>query len=355
MLSDEYLCKLNLKGVKMIRHEQLDDLPVKRNLALIVLAVLAHGYLLFGLPALMQASALYLLLLPLALLLVITNGVLVHEAIHGLVWPSSRGNEFVGRLCGVLVGVCFDLQRYDHIQHHVHSSTEKNSPDVKVVTKSGAVRIGRLQHLYRCTIGLFISEFYFNLVTCYRSKQTIRELRCAPDGDVNESSGQMAMRQVLQKGRLRQVRIDGAWIWAVHLVSLYCFRNHLWLFAAIFLSRAALLTTLDSFAHFKTPVNARWFAKNIRLPRLIEKWIFMNFNLHGVHHIFPDQSWITLPTLRDHNAMGIQFRYHQGLFAALADKFAMPKYVSEFPTSYQAFDDIAEATPANRDSETVAQ
>jgi fatty acid desaturase len=355
MLKDEHLCQLNLKGVKMIRHDQLDELPIKRNLLLIVLAVVGHVYLFFGLPALMQESALFLLLLPITLLLVITNGVLVHEAIHGLVWPSSRGNEFVGRLCGILVGVCFDLQRYDHIQHHVHSSTEKNSPDVKVITNNSAVRIGRLRHHYQCTVGLFISEFYFNLVTCFRSQKTIRTLRCSLEGDANESSGQLAMRQILQKGRLRQVRVDGAWIWMVHLVSVYCFRDHLWLFAAIFFARAGLLTTLDSFAHFKTPVNSRWFAKNIRLPLLIEKWIFMNFNLHGVHHVFPDQSWVELPVLRDRNSMGIQFSYHQGLIGALADKFAMPKYVREFPSSTKAFEDIPDEADAIAAARTLKQ
>lgn len=345
MLTDEHICRLDLKRVKMIRHDEFDDLPLKRNLLLVALAVAAHGYLLFWLPSLMAMSPLFLLVLPMALLLVITNGVLVHEAIHGLAWPGRRGNEFVGRLCGILVGVCFDLQRYDHIQHHVHSSTARNAADVKVIGTGGA-RVGRLRYLYGCTFGLFLSEFYFNLVTCFRSEQTLRRLRCAPQGSALESSSQIAMRQVLQKGRLRQVRVDGLWIWAIHLGSLYCFRNEIWLFLAILLARAAILTTLDSFAHFKTPVNARWFAKNIRLPSAIEKWVFMNFNLHGVHHIFPDQSWVRLPELRDVNPMGIRFSYHQGLIGALADKFAPPKYVQAFPEGLHSFEAIAATDPA---------
>lgn len=342
MLNDQDILGFDLKGVKMIRRERLDELPALTNLFLVALAVLAHLYLLFLLPSLLEISWYYLGFLPIALLLVITNGVIVHEAIHGLTWPSHRGNEFIGRLCGILVGVCFDLQRFDHIQHHVHSSTEKNSPDIKIARDGHVQRIGRLRHWYHCSVGLFFSEFYFNIVTCFRPEGTIRRLRCAPPESTHETSGQIAMRQLLHRNRLPHVRIDGAIILAIHIASLYCFRNHLWLFAGILLGRAAILTTLDSFAHFKTPINARWFAKNIRLPGLIEKWIFMNFNLHGVHHIFPDQSWLKLGELRVSNPMNIHFSYHQGLFGALADKFSLPKYVSEFPRDMRNYDEIAD-------------
>jgi fatty acid desaturase len=348
MLNDGDIHRLELKGVRMVRKRDLHEIPMLRNLVLTALAVGAHLYLLFLLPSLLERSPASLLLLPASLLLIITNGVLVHEAVHGLLFPGPRGNALLGRLCGILVGVSYDLQKYDHLLHHVHSSTRRNCPDVKLMDPAGRARPSYLRYLYGSVIGLYLAEFYFNTVTCFRSEETIRSIRCpAIASDQQATSGQMAMRQLLAKGRLAQVRVDGAWIVALHAASLYCFRHHLGLFVALFVGRAVILTVLDSFAHFKTPVNSRWFAKNIRLPLFIERWVFLNFNLHGVHHIYPDQSWVRLSALQTTNPLGIRFIYHQNLFEALRDKFRRPKYVVRFPEELTPFDAIPVSHEAN--------
>lgn len=342
---DKRLFTIKLTGVRFVHMGNAKHIPVWTNGGVVLLAVLAHIYQLFALPCLLELEPWTLLFVPFSLLMVVTNAVLVHEAIHNLLLPNRWGNELLGRFLAILEGVCLDLQKWDHLQHHVHNSTHKNCPDVRVTTEGIAPRYDYAKYVYTGLVGLFLSEFFFNISTCFRSRRSVEKARVETSlGGPGPSSSQIAMCQLLTRGRLKHVRLDGALILATNTLSLYCFRNHLILFVALFLTRAFLLTFLDSFAHFKTPVNAKWFAKNVAVTKPLERLVFLNFNLHGVHHVFPDRSWITLPLLRESNPLQLTFPYHQNLFQALRDKLARPKYVSSFPEVFIEFQDVGRET-----------
>jgi omega-6 fatty acid desaturase (delta-12 desaturase) len=44
--------------------------------------------------------------------------VVFHDCTHGSFWPSKRGNEWVGRLCGLLTLNAFATWRHEHAGHH---------------------------------------------------------------------------------------------------------------------------------------------------------------------------------------------------------------------------------------------
>ncbi len=334
-MSDHIIITMNRRSVRYVKIDSFSDLPSRLNSVFIGLSILAYIFQFFLLPELLEHSLGWALLIPISLLLIITSGVLIHEAIHNLLLPTLNGNKIFGRVLGILMGVSFDLQRYDHLQHHRYNRTEKNCTDITIGQLSFKQK---WVYLYNNLIGLFIGEFIFNIFTCFFPRSVIEQKRCfTPNQNKPESSGQIASRQLLVNGSLANVRVDGVLILVINGVSLYYFRNHLSLFAGLFISRALILTVLDSFAHFKTPINARWFAKNVSLPHFIEKYVFLNFNLHGVHHIYPTASWIELPNLMTKNDLGITFTYHQNLWQALRDKFSNPKSLTHFPQDVQNF------------------
>jgi omega-6 fatty acid desaturase (delta-12 desaturase) len=47
--------------------------------------------------------------------------VVFHDCTHGSFWPSRRGNELAGRLCGLLTLSAFARWRHDHAVHHATS------------------------------------------------------------------------------------------------------------------------------------------------------------------------------------------------------------------------------------------
>ncbi len=335
MMSDQTIIMMNRRGVRYVKIDSFNTIPLAMNSIFIGLSILSYLYQFFWLPSLLEHSLWWVMLIPFSLLLVITSGVLVHEAIHNLLLPNQFLNKIFGRLFGILMGVSFDLQRYDHLQHHRYNRTEKNCTDITIGKLS---KKQRLKYLYNNLIGLFMGEFFFNIVICFFPQPAIEKKRCyTPQQNRPESSGQIATRQLLANGNLTDVRIDGILILLVNGLSLYCFQNHVLLFLGLFFLRALILTVLDSFAHFKTPVNAKWFAKNIALPKLIGRYVFLNFNLHGVHHIYPTASWVELSNLMNTNDLELNFVYHQNLWQALNDKFSEPKSLSTFPKEVQNF------------------
>lgn len=44
--------------------------------------------------------------------------IVFHDCTHGSFWPTKRGNEWVGRLCGLLTLNAFATWRHEHAMHH---------------------------------------------------------------------------------------------------------------------------------------------------------------------------------------------------------------------------------------------
>ena len=68
--------------------------------------------------------------------------------------------------------------------------------------------------------------------------------------------------------------------------------------------------------------------------------IFLNFNLHGVHHIYPSRPWVFLSALKSKNDLDIKFKYHQNFITAMTEKFQPPKYVMLFPSEVTDFKNV---------------
>lgn len=57
-------------------------------------------------------------LAPLAGGFLVRTFIVFHDCTHGSFWPSKRGNEWVGRVCGLLTLSAFARWRHEHAVHH---------------------------------------------------------------------------------------------------------------------------------------------------------------------------------------------------------------------------------------------
>ena len=80
-------------------------------IAYLALAVLSYE-------SISLSPLLALALAPLAGGFLIRTFIVFHDCTHGSFWPSKRGNDWVGRLCGLLTLSAFARWRHDHAVHH---------------------------------------------------------------------------------------------------------------------------------------------------------------------------------------------------------------------------------------------
>ncbi len=79
--------------------------------AYLALAVLAYL-------SISVSPLLALALAPLAGGFLVRIFIVFHDCTHGSFWPTKRGNQWVGRLCGLLTLSAFACWRHDHAVHH---------------------------------------------------------------------------------------------------------------------------------------------------------------------------------------------------------------------------------------------
>ena len=258
------------------------------------MAVATIGALL-GLPFLLRINAhLAWLLLPVGLL---TNAfwALHHEAIHGSFHPDRRVNLLAGRFMAILLGSSFQVLRFAHLMHHRFNRNPGDRPDVydPAVTSKAAARLGFLGNLL---IGLYLSELVSPLL-CLLPRPAIRRILDriyrGDDPSVTEIR-KAAQRMFLNPAQLRGIRTDALLSMSLLLAAALAFGENWPLLLAFFFGRGFLISVFDNVYHFATPIDRPDYARNLALPRVLQT-LFLNINLHRVHHGRPSIPWWGLP------------------------------------------------------------
>lgn len=104
---------------------------VRANLLMLLTATLATGLQLLGLPFLLRLWGLAALplIVPIVLLTPAHWG-LIHEAIHGQLFPNRHLNERVARALSIAFPLPFDAVRFGHLMHHRFTREPFDRPDV---------------------------------------------------------------------------------------------------------------------------------------------------------------------------------------------------------------------------------
>jgi len=293
------------------------------NFSLAAAHVLANVFQFFVLPLylLPQSTAWGLALIPLAA----SNNsfwALIHEAIHDLLDSSRRLNDAAGRLLAVFFGSPFRLLRLTHLSHHKFNRSLKERGteiyDPRAISKGKAW----LRHFGQILGGLYLSEVFTPLLFLLPRRSLHKLSRRMLDPASRHE--QWLARNLMEARSFREIRIDGAAILIFFGLSAFCYRGHEWLFAAIILCRAFFISFLDNVYHYGAPLNRPASGYNLRLPKLLSRLI-LNFNLHGVHHVFPYLPWSRLPEFLVRQGS----RYDQGYFTAALRQLRGPVSLSE--------------------------
>jgi fatty acid desaturase len=265
------------------------------NLALLALMAAATIGALLGVPVLVQGDARFgWLLLPVVLL---TNffWALHHEAIHGSLNPSRRINLLAGRLMAILLGSSFHVLRFAHLMHHRFNRNPRDRPDVfdPAVTSRAAARLGFIGSL---VIGVHLYELAAPLL-CLLPKPVIRRILDriyrGDDRAVTEIR-RAAYRLFLDSAQLRSIRTDAVLAAALLAAAAMAFGSHWPMLVGFVAGRGALISIFDNVYHFGTPIDRPEYARNLALPRPLQA-LFLNMNLHRVHHGRPSIPWWALP------------------------------------------------------------
>ncbi len=250
---------------------------------------------LLGLPILLQIDARFgWLLLPVALL---TNFFwsLHHEAIHGNLHPDRRVNLLAGRAMAILLGSSFHVLRFAHLMHHRFNRSPRDRPDVydPAVSSKAAARLGFLGNL---VIGVHLSELGAP-VLCWLPRAAIRRILARiyrGDDPAMIEIRRAAHRLFLDPAQLRCIRTDALLSASLLTAAAVAFGAHWPMLLAFLAGRGALISIFDNVYHFGTPIDRPHYARNLALPRPLQL-LFLNMNLHRVHHGRPAIPWWALP------------------------------------------------------------
>lgn len=259
-------------------------IPARRNLALFLILGASQSVLLL-LPPLAGWSG-WLVFLP--LMLTTSYWALLHEAVHGLLFPDSRASALGGRWLAVPFGSPFALLRAGHLLHHKFSRTA----DVSEAQQPGEPpAYAAFRHYGTILGGLYVSEVLGGMAMFLPvAARDALFRRFLPANALGERFQAWLRRPEV----VREARLDSVFVIAWIGLVAYVWRDAWgWLLLA-FGGRGLLISFFDNAYHYGTAVGDPWLARNHRMPGWASAAI-LHFNLHGTHHRFPALPWSALP------------------------------------------------------------
>jgi fatty acid desaturase len=223
---------------------------------------------------------------------------LIHEAEHDLLHPRPFWNDLLGRWLCLLFIVSYTFLTHCHLRHHV-----KNRTDIEMwdLYREGDNRWQRRWNLWLMMGGLgylslWLSVLLFaispSLVYC-GLLQRHTEIAGFLEGS-NERKKLVAIRAECWITLLFQAAI----IWALQLQLLS------WLL--LFVVHGFVWSSQNYVNHAFSPRAIRNGAHNLKMPRWLRP-VYLNFNLHLVHHQNPRIPWSHLPGIARPESQRIAF------------------------------------------------
>jgi len=265
------------------------------NLALLALMGTTTLGALLGVPGLIESDARFAWLLVPVVLLTNFCWALHHEAIHGSFHRDRRVNLLAGRFMAILLGSSFHLLRFAHLMHHRFNRNPGDRPDVydPAVKLRITARLGFLGNL---VLGLYLSELVAPLLCLFPRfmiRRFLQRIYRGEDPAITEIR-KAAYRLFLNPAQLRHIRTDALLSLALLTAAAVAFGRHWPLLLAFLVGRGVLISVFDNVYHFATPIDRPDYARNLALPRPLQL-LFLNINLHRVHHRRSSIPWWALP------------------------------------------------------------
>lgn len=211
--------------------------------------------------------------------------VLVHEAGHNSLTPSSLANTIIGHIASLFAVVPFYSWKLIHRQHHLLTGWRDRDPTTKIQVSEQAKKLTKIQKLindicWKLWIPLF--SFYYRAGTYWNSKSILWAIKN-------------------RKDRIK-IFINISILLVFYSFLFYNFSK--FIIANFFLGLYASMALMDvimlsQHSHIPMPVsNGKkvknfsnkdqvQFTRSLIMPKFMAKYLFLNFNYHELHHLLP--------------------------------------------------------------------
>lgn len=218
---------------------------------------------------------------------------LLHESVHGVLFPSEHANTWGGRLAAAWFPTGLAFQRALHLNHHKHNRDVTERFDY---LQPGESRWLKNAQWYSILTGLYwgfaalgalawvFTPFVFPLVK--RSARFARQTAASTYFQALEAVPPLSSRLEVLGSLAVQVALfvalDLTWTgW------LACYAAFAWQWSA-----------LQYADHAWSPLHLTDGAWDLKVPTL-HRLAFLNYHLHRAHHRSPKTPWRELPSLAD--------------------------------------------------------
>lgn len=207
---------------------------------------------------------------------------LMHESIHGNLFPDQAANRCAGRVLGNFFCLSWDVMRFGHLLHHSNNRHEFDRPEAVAEGRSRLVAAG--PYFAKLLGGHALISALSSIGLALPSRLVARLVPKA------EPIHTAAWRAFTNKERQARIRGDLCAMILLVLFAVLCWRAEWPIFAATIAARFLILSLLDNAPHYGTALDSGTYARNTRLPRWAH-WLVMGHNFHGVHHSATGLKW----------------------------------------------------------------
>lgn len=251
-------------------------------------------------------------LLPLVL---VSNGywATLHEAVHGNLLDGAGANRRAGRWLAILWGSSFRLLRFGHLMHHRFNRHALDRPDCFEPDR-GTIAGARLRFYGEILGGLYLVELLTPLLYLLPRASVLRlvgRIYTGEEGSMPQLRALAAQALAGPEGAA-EIRRDALCAWALILAGVWAWGAYWPLFLLFLFGRGLMVSVTDNVYHYATPLDRVEFAYNLRLPRPLRA-LFLNMNMHRVHHRHMQAPWWELPQFFATNRDCYDMSFIQGL------------------------------------------
>jgi fatty acid desaturase len=221
---------------------------------------------------------------------------LVHEAVHGVLFPKHMANEFVGSLLAATFPQTFCLQRAFHLSHHRNNRTDSEFFDG--IGPDDLAWVKRWQWY-----GILLGEYWLRvpvagllwlLCPWLLRRPFLRD----PSKQVVRSWGGYGVLEALHRVPAVRSRAEILWAIALQVAAWHLLHLNAVAWICCYAAFAVNWGSLQYAAHAFSERHVRDGAFDLRVVTPL-RWALLNYHLHRAHHGHPTVPWIELPRLVD--------------------------------------------------------
>ncbi len=227
----------------------------------------------------------------------------MHEAVHGVLHPSKKINEWLGLYWGTLCFLPYAQWKSGHLEHHYWAGNIEKDPVMKLClyVKNG----GKMPWLVELGWRLWIPV----LAVLQEAVFWWNSFLLLKKGNVTPMKMVSVIAPILFWGALFWLG-GGSLFLTLYLPAILIY------LAMVEIVNLPHHLELPQFDHeTRIPVfNQHQISRSCTYPKWFERWALLNFNYHVEHHLFPTLPWSELPKAHAlmEKALGSQYNVEAG-------------------------------------------